>query len=77
MLPPEIQSGYTRYMESKYGPSSKLPRRKVSEEEFIRLLMESGMSEDKAKEQAFFAKNLGGSLQVGQEWLGIEKDEAK
>ena len=72
MLPPHIQKGLDQYMESKYGPPSKLPRRKVSEEEFVRLLIESGVSEEEAKSQAFFAKGIGGDLQIGQEWVGID-----
>lgn len=63
-----------QYMKAKYG---NLPTVEVTEEEFIRLMMEAGETEEKAKSQAAFGKALGSSVMLGDKMLHIKekKDE--
>lgn len=74
MLPPDIQKSYNEYLDAKYGEASKFPRIKVTTEEFIKMLMETGMTEESAKTQVTVAKGLGSECKIGERWVGI-KDE--
>lgn len=58
--------GFRRYMEAKHGPAKDYPRREVTEEEFIRLMMATGVTHPKAKLQATVAKGLGSACLVGE-----------
>lgn len=58
-----------KYMEMKYGP--KKEEVEVSEAEFVRLMMESGKTEDEAKAQANFAKGLGAACNIGDKMVKI------
>jgi hypothetical protein len=61
-----------QYMKAKYG---NLPTVEVTEEEFVRIMMESGQTEEKAKSQASFAKALGSSVMVGDKMLYIKEKQ--
>ncbi len=58
-----------QYMKAKYG---NLPTVEVTEEEFIRLMVEAGETEEKAKSQAKFSIALGSSVMVGDKMLQIK-----
>lgn len=63
---------FQRYMEMKYGPAKDYPKRAVTTEEFILLLMQTGKPEKEALTQAKIAKGMGSSVLVGKEWLTIK-----
>lgn len=52
---------------------SKKPIVYVAREEFVRRLVESGMTADEAEQQATFAEHLGSIVEIGDEWVGIKK----
>lgn len=56
-------------MKAKYG---NLPEIEVDETEFIRIMMENGHTEEKAKLQASMAKGLGSSVMVGDKMVKIK-----
>lgn len=58
-----------QYMKAKYG---NLPQVEVTEEEFIRLMVEAGETEEKAKSQANFSKILGSSVMIGDRMVQIK-----
>lgn len=58
-----------QYMKAKYG---NLPTVEVTEEEFIKIMVEAGSTEEKAKSQANFSKILGSSVMVGDKMLHIK-----
>lgn len=60
-----------RYMEAKYGPAKDYPRRKISKDEFIKLLVQNGTPEEKARLQANISETLGSDILVNKEWLGV------
>ncbi len=59
-----------RYHDAK---NSKKPIVYVTREEFVRRLVESGMTADEAEQQATFAEHLGSIVEIGDEWVGIKK----
>ncbi len=59
-----------RYIEAKHK-ASELPLVEVTEEEFIRLMIEAGQTEEKAKFNAKISKGLGSSVMVGDKMVKI------
>lgn len=64
---PNIQ----RYMAAKYGP--KKPVEEVTEEEFVAAVIATGETEEKAKQIAFFSKEMGASTEIGGRMLQIKQ----
>jgi hypothetical protein len=60
------------YMRNKYGKFEEI---EVTEEEFVKLMVESGVTEEKAKFQANMCKMLGSSILVEKRRLSIKKEE--
>ncbi len=69
-------AGSPEWFRKKKEQTANLPEREVSEEEFVKLFMETGATEEKAKFQAKISKALGSSVHVGQEMLKIVDDES-
>jgi hypothetical protein len=61
----------SRYMQMKEKAKT-LTEIEVSEEEFIRLMMEAGQTEEKAKFQAKMSKGLGSSVMIGENMVKIK-----
>lgn len=51
---------------------SKLPHIEVTTEEFVKMLVAAGQTEEKAKSQANFAKGLGSSIRIGDQMVGVK-----
>lgn len=60
-----------RYLEMKEKAKT-LPHVEVSEEEFIRLMVEAGETEEKAKFNATMSKGLGSSVMIGDKMVIIK-----
>jgi len=58
-----------KYYEMKAG---KFPTVEVDEAEFVRLMIEAGETEEKAKFHATISKGLGSSVMVGDKMLKIK-----
>ena len=52
-----------------------LPEIEVSEDEFVRLMMEAGATKEKAEFQARISKGLGSSVRIGQQLVTIKKEK--
>ena len=61
----------SRYVEMKQKAQS-LPTVEVDEAEFVRLMVEAGETEEKAKFQAKISKGLGSEVMVGDKMLKIK-----
>lgn len=67
-------SNMGRYLEMKEKAKT-LPQMEVSEEEFIRLMVEIGETEEKAKFHAKMSKGLGSSVMIGDKMVKIKDAE--
>jgi hypothetical protein len=63
--------GYGRYMQEK-ALAAKLPQVEVTREEFIKLMVESGETQDKAEFQATICAGLGSSTRIGDKMVSIK-----
>ena len=63
-----------QYMENKYGEPKDFPRRTVTTEEFVRVRVALGETEEEARLQAKLTKGMGSYCLVGREWLEIKDD---
>ena len=70
LLGDNMFSNISRYVEMK-EKASKLPNVEVTEEEFIRLMIEAGETDEKAKFQAKISKGLGSSVMIGDKMVKI------
>lgn len=57
---------------NQYHKAKTLPQIEVSEEEFIKLMVESGETEDKAKFHATMSKGLGSAVMIGEKVVKIK-----
>lgn len=64
---------FRRYIEMK-NKAEKLPTVEVSEEEFIRLMVETGETEEKAKFHAKISKGLGSAVMIGEQMVKIKEN---
>jgi hypothetical protein len=55
--------------------AGKLPTVKVTKQEFIRRLIASGKTEEKAEQMALVAEGLGSVIEIGDEMVGIQEEE--
>ena len=62
-----------RYMAWKQRTKD-LPSIAVTREEFIKMMMEAGKSEDEARFQANIAEGLGSSTELGGQMVSIKKE---
>jgi hypothetical protein len=56
----------------KYEKAKSLPEVEVTEEEFIKLMVKSGETEDKAKFHATMSKGLGLAVMIGEQKVKIK-----
>lgn len=59
----------------KFEEGKKLPYKSVTEEEFTKLCIENGMTEEKAKLQAGICKVLGSYIQLKDQNIMIREEE--
>lgn len=64
----------SRYIKFRHE-SKDLPEVEVTEEEFVRLMMEAGQSEKEAKFQAFISKGIGGATRIGDRMVKVKKED--
>lgn len=60
-----------RYLEMREKAKT-LPQVEVTEEEFVRLMVEAGETEEKAKFSANISKGLGSSVMIGDKMVKIK-----
>lgn len=64
------------WFRKKKEQTANLPHREVSEEEFVRLFMETnGVTEERAKTHVTLSRGLGSFVHIGQEMLKVKEDE--
>ncbi len=59
------------YMKAKHG---NLPHVEVTRDEFIKMMMDSGLTKEKAESQAVFCQALGSHCMIGEQMVGIKED---
>ena len=56
-----------------FHETKSFPEIEVSEDEFVRLMIESGTTKEKAEFHARISKGLGSSVRIGQQLVKIKK----
>ena len=60
-----------KYQDALHGPAKDYPRRKVTRQEFILLMMATGTSKKAAELQATVSQSIGSNILIGDEWVGV------